>query len=188
MRLILCLALFGAAAASAQGDPAGADLNRQLREAASQTDTLVLSVTEQEGRFVYDLPGEMDVRAFLFNQTGAFIVRAPDADRVLVVVEPSGLPATSATSEVPQIYTGLVGPNTALLTPEAPIAEFRLREYGPSDFNGDPDGPIATYHRVRILACADGRGGACQTWTRVAPRSGGGDLYLIIVDGPSERM
>lgn len=182
MRLTLCLLLLGAAAASAQdGTP---DLNQRLREAAGQTDTLVLSVLAQhDGEFVYDLPGELDTRAFLFNRTGAFIVRAPDVDRVLVVVEPFGPPASSGASEVPSLHTGLEGPNTIVLTPDAPIAEFRLRPYGLSDFDGSPDVSIATYHRVRILACADPEGG-CRRWARVKPRSGRGDLYLIIVDGP----
>lgn len=185
MRLTLCLLLVGASAVSAQD---ASDLNQRLRDAASQTDTLVLSVTEQEGGgVVYDLSGEGGTRAFVFHTTGAFIVRAPDADRVLVVVEPFGLPATSTASEVPQLYTGLAGPNVAVLTPDAPIAEFRLREVGLSDFSGDPDAPIATYHRVRVLACTDSQGPACRTWTSARPRSGGGDLYVIVVDGPTAR-
>lgn len=181
MRLTLCLLLCGATAASAQSD----EFNQRLREAAGQTDTLVLTVSERGGGFEYDLPGETDTRAFLFNETGAFIVRAPGAGRVLVVVEPFGPPATSTATEVPQLHTGLAGPNVAVLTPDAPIAEFRLREDQVSAFRGVSEGPIATYHRVRILACADGQGEACETWTRARPRSGGGDLYLVVVDGAS---
>lgn len=181
MRLTLCLLLCGATAASAQSD----EFNQRLHEAASQMDTLVLSVSEHGEGFVYDLPGETDTRAFLFNETGAFIVRAPGAGRVVVVVEPFGPPASSTATEVPQLHTGLAGPNVAVLTPSAPIAEFRLREDQVSGFSGDPAAPIATYHRVRILACTGGQGEACETWTRVRPRSGGGDLYLIVVDGAS---
>lgn len=187
MRLTLCLLLLGATAASAQNETSP-EFKQRLRDAAGQTDTLVLSITEREdGRFVYDLPGEPDTRAFVLHDTGAFIVRAPGVDRALVVVEPYGPRATSIASEAPQLHTGLTGPNVAVLTPNAPIAEFRLREVRAEDFTNFQEGPITTYHRVRVLACADGQGESCQTWVSAAPASGTGPLYLIIVDGERGR-
>jgi hypothetical protein len=181
MRFFLCFLVLGTAAAA---QPAQ-EFNQRLRDAANRSDTLVLSIYDEgDGRFVYDLPGETDTRAIVFN-TGAFIVRAPDVGRALVIVEPFGGESSSVATDLPQIHTGLLGPNTALLTPHAPIAEFRLRYTRLSEYLGGPDAPpIETYHRVRVLACADGQGEDCQTWTAAEPRSGRGDLYLIVVDAP----
>jgi hypothetical protein len=130
----------------------------------------VVSVLEENGRFVYDLDGGEETTTVLFTAS-AIVARSEIQETVLFILESyEGVAATNRE-------------NAYFLTPEAPFVGIQPRESGFSL------GPQVTLHRVRVLVCtAPPSGGAsgerCAQWTEAEPLSGGDGLQIYIVDGP----
>ena len=167
--LSLALLLLSAGAASAQvitnTDPYPGRDSTYLAAREVAGDLAIISILQQNGRYVYDLDGGDETTTVLFTAAD-IVARSEVQSRVLFMLEPFG--------PIPATYFE----NAYFLTPEAPARVIRPRDAGPIT--------QATLHRVRILVCTapEASGGRCPQWTEAEPLSGGDGLQIYIVDGP----
>ena len=155
MRIALCLFLL-ACASGALAQEIGPG------QRADSTGVLVLSVMEQDGRYVYDLDGRDEQTAYIYSSTGVFVARAVGVGPVIVSLEPAAAGSRSSTSVV--------------LTRDRPAAVIDQGALEPDDADGR--------YYVTVLVCTDERDGTCERWTAAEPLSGGSGLMLVVVPGP----